>query len=111
MPDMGACEHLTGPSGFSTFNNILPHNYTLQQNYPNPFNPSTTIEFSIPKEELVTLRIYNLLGQEVATLVSENLQAGNYNFSWNASSLAGGIYLYELKAGAFTQTKKLILMK
>ena len=85
--------------------------FQLYQNYPNPFNPSTTIKFSVPKSEKVTLKIYNLLGQEVATLVSDNLNAGDYTYSWNAESLAGGVYIYKVQAGSFLQVRKMVFLK
>jgi hypothetical protein len=88
-----------------------PQTYSLEQNYPNPFNPTTSIEYSIPSSEFVTLRIYDLLGQEVSTLVNENKQAGNYKVEFDASSLSGGVYLYKLTAGSFTLSRKLILLK
>jgi hypothetical protein len=91
--------------------NSLPLEYILKQNYPNPFNPNTTIEFSIPKTEFVILKIYNMLGQEVATLVSEKLKVGNFKYNWDAGNLASGVYLYRLEAGSFQQMKKLILLK
>jgi CubicO group peptidase (beta-lactamase class C family) len=92
--------------------NSSPIEYTLKQNYPNPFNPITTIEFSILKTEYVTLKIYNLLGQEVATLVSDKLTPGNYIYTWDASGFASGVYYYKLEtAGGFKETKKLILLK
>ncbi len=85
--------------------------FVLNQNYPNPFNPVTTVEFNIPKSEFVTLEIYNLLGQEVATLVSEKLKAGNYKYTWDATDLASGLYLYKLEAGNYLQTRKMLLIK
>jgi len=85
--------------------------YTLFQNFPNPFNPETAIEFSIPNSEFVTLKIYNILGEEVTTLVSERLTAGRHKYEWDASRLTSGIYLYRLESGSFRQTKKLILLK
>jgi len=85
--------------------------YVLYQNYPNPFNPSTTIEFSIPKSEYVSLKIYNLLGQEVENLVSKKLIPGNYKYTWNASQFASGVHFYKLEACGFQQVKKLVLMK
>lgn len=103
--------------------NLIPPGYKLYQNYPNPFNPSTTIEFSIPREEFITLKIYNILGQEVATLVSKKLNQGNYTYIWDASGFSSGVYVYKLccypstksaqgQAGSsFVQTRKLILMK
>jgi len=88
-----------------------PANYALYQNYPNPFNPTTTIELSLPKTAFVTLKIYNTLGEEVATLVSEKLPAGKHQRVWDASGSASGVYLYRLQAGEFVQTKKLILVR
>ncbi|HOT97953.1 MAG TPA: T9SS type A sorting domain-containing protein [bacterium] len=85
--------------------------YSLEQNYPNPFNPSTTIEFVLPKSDFVMLKVFNLLGEEVATLVSEQRAAGIHRHNWDASGLANGIYLYRLEAGEFVQSKKLVLMR
>jgi hypothetical protein len=86
--------------------------FSLRQNYPNPFNPTTTIEFALPYSGFVTLKIYNILGEEVATLVSKKLSAGKYKYDWDASSVASGVYLYRLEAGNnFRKTKKLILLK
>jgi hypothetical protein len=89
----------------------IPNTVLLYQNYPNPFNPATTIEFSLPQTRYVTLKIYNILGEEVATLVSDRLTAGKYKYDWNANGLASGVYLYFLEAGVFKRTKKLILLK
>lgn len=89
----------------------LPTEYKLSQNYPNPFNPSTTINFSIPKASFVTLKVYNTLGKEVASIVSKDLQPGNYSEQFVASNLASGVYFYKLTAGDFSQTKKFILNK
>jgi len=86
--------------------------FRLFQNYPNPFNPSTTIEFAIPRSEFVTLKIYNILGKEVATLVSEKLISGSYNYKWDASGLASGLYFYQLiTQNGFLQTRKLVLLR
>lgn len=85
--------------------------YGLNQNYPNPFNPSTTINFTIPSNEFVTLKVFNILGSEVATLVNGTLAAGSYNYSFDAQNLASGIYLYELKAGEFLEIRKMNLLK
>ncbi len=92
-------------------NQTTVKNFRLDQNYPNPFNPTTTISYVISKPGLVTLKVYDILGREVATLVNGYQQANNYKLSFNASKLASGIYLYKLKAGEFVQTKKMILMK
>ena len=97
--------------GVETVNNNIPEEYSLMQNYPNPFNPSTTIQFSIPAEGFVSLNIFNALGENVSTLVSENLNAGTYKYDWKASNLTSGIYFYSLTANNFKQTRKLVLMK
>ncbi len=88
-----------------------PTTYALAQNYPNPFNPTTTINYQIPKDGFVTLKIYDVLGKEVATLVNENKGTGRYNVNFNASNLASGVYLYQLKVNDFVSTKKLVLLK
>lgn len=90
---------------------VAPKTYSISQNYPNPFNPSTNIKFSIPSTGFVQLKIFNLLGQEVSTLINKEMNAGTYDFSFNASSLASGIYFYQLRAGDFMQVKKMILLK
>ncbi|UCF64585.1 MAG: T9SS type A sorting domain-containing protein [bacterium] len=97
--------------GIKAFSDVAPASLELSQNYPNPFNPTTAIEFSIPKSELVTLKIYNTLGEEVSTLVSDRLSVGSYQYEWNASGLASGVYLYRLQAGEYGETRKMILMK
>ena len=89
----------------------IPTSYDLAQNYPNPFNPSTTIRFQIPKDGIVTLRIYDILGAEVATLVNEEKVAGKYEVNFNASSLASGVYIYKIQAGTFINSKKMLLVK
>lgn len=91
--------------------NTTPTEYKLNQNYPNPFNPSTTISFSIPKTEFVTLKIYDSVGKEITTLVNENLPAGTYNKQFNATNLSSGVYFYRLQAGSYYQTNKMILVK
>jgi endo-1,4-beta-xylanase len=89
----------------------LPKTYSLSQNYPNPFNPTTQICYSIPKDEYVSLKVYNLLGEEVAVLTTGFRPAGNYVVTFNGSKFASGIYFYRLKADEFVETKKLILSK
>ncbi|MDP2304335.1 MAG: NosD domain-containing protein, partial [Ignavibacteria bacterium] len=89
----------------------IPTEYALFQNYPNPFNPVTTITYQIPKEGLVTLKIYDILGKEVTTLINEEKQAGKYSIDFNASKLSSGVYLYELRSNEYKSTKKLLLMK
>lgn len=92
-------------------NPVKPNNYYLSQNYPNPFNPNTTIKFSIPNVTNVTLKIHDVLGREIETLVNNKLNAGEYEVKWNASKYSSGIYLYRLQTGEFVQTKKLILLR
>jgi photosystem II stability/assembly factor-like uncharacterized protein len=88
-----------------------PDGFRLSQNYPNPFNPSTTIKYQIPKTGFVTLKIYDILGKEVATLVNGNKIAGSYEVNFNASKLVSGIYIYRLQSGQFSEVKKLMLLK
>jgi len=88
-----------------------PTNFFLSQNYPNPFNPTTTINYSVPKSGFVTIKVYDVLGREVTTLVIENKPIGNYSVQFNAAKLTSGVYYYRIQAGDFVQTKKLILLK
>lgn len=90
---------------------LQPEKFRLYQNYPNPFNPTTTIEFDVPHTEFVTLKIFNILGEEVSALVSKRLAAGNYKYEWDSSKLASGVYLYRLEAGDYVASKKMVLMK
>jgi photosystem II stability/assembly factor-like uncharacterized protein len=90
---------------------LLAFEYKLEQNYPNPFNPTTVINYSIPKERFVTIKVYDILGREIKTLVNEEKIAGNYSVQFNGSNLASGIYYYRMQAGDFVQTKKLVLLK
>ena len=91
--------------------NIYADEYVINQNYPNPFNPTTTFSFSLPTRSFVTLKVFNILGKEVATIISEEMPAGSYSRQWNEVNLPSGVYFYRLQAGSFTQTKKLILLK
>jgi len=88
-----------------------PNNFSLEQNYPNPFNPSTKIQYRVPSISQVVLKIYDILGNEIATLVNEEKPAGVYEVEFNAATLSSGVYFYQLKAGEFIQTKKMILIK
>jgi hypothetical protein len=129
-PDYGAYEYNSDdpPTGGlnDESNSLQIKNYMLSQNYPNPFNPATTIKYSIPDAvnserlapaklseagSIVNLKIYDLLGKEVATLVNEQQLPGIYEVRWDAAHLSSGIYFYQLRAGNFIQVKKLILMK
>jgi len=89
----------------------LPSEYILAQNYPNPFNPVTTIAYQLPQAGRVSIIVYDLLGSEVATLVNNVQSAGIHTVKWNAINVASGIYFYRLKAGSFTQTRKLVVIK
>ncbi len=89
----------------------VPAVFGLQQNYPNPFNPSTTIRFTLPVREYVTLKVYNLLGEEIATLVNETVDAGESMVRFDGSRLASGVYLYRLQAGSSTLTRRMTLVK
>jgi len=98
-------------TGIKQLSNNIPGSFSLSQNYPNPFNPSTEIQYSIPKSGLVTLRVYNMLGQEIVTLVNQKQQAGSYTVNFDASKLASGVYLYRIQTGDFSLTKKMTLLK
>ena len=88
-----------------------PGNYLLHQNYPNPFNPSTMFSWSLPSRAFVSLKVFDLLGREVATVVSAEMEPGSYFRPWDASGLAGGVYFYRLQAGPYSETRKLILSR
>lgn len=90
---------------------VIPSKYALNQNYPNPFNPSTSLEFSLPENSMVNLSIYNILGQKVAELVNEELNAGSYKYNFDASKIASGVYIYTIRANSFTATRKMILLR
>ena len=89
----------------------IPTKFELSNNYPNPFNPTTRIKFSLPESGMVTLKVYNILGQEVRTLVNREMSAGSYDVNFNASNLASGVYIYSISAGAYHATKKMMLLK
>jgi len=88
----------------------IPKEYSIS-NYPNPFNPSTTINYQLPENGFVTIKVYDILGKEVATLVNENKQAGYHKIDFDGSKLTSGIYIYTIKANNFAQSKKMILAK
>jgi len=92
-------------------NSNIPSVFAMQQNYPNPFNPSTTIEYAIPKESFVELKVYDIIGNELTTLVSEYQPAGRFRAEFNAANLSSGIYIAKLTAGSFTKSMKMTLMK
>ncbi len=90
---------------------LIPERFSLLQNFPNPFNPSTVISFSLPQRERVTLDVYNLLGQKVTSILNKEMESGSYDINFDASNLSAGIYFYTLRAGSFTSTKKMMLIK
>ena len=89
----------------------IPNRFHLAQNYPNPFNPTTFIEFELPRSSEVTLKIYNIVGEDVSTLLYVSLLSGFHSVKWDAANLASGVYLYRLQAGDYVDTKKMVLMK
>jgi hypothetical protein len=91
--------------------NLSPSNFALYQNFPNPFNPATTINYSLPEEALVAIKVYNAIGEEIAVLVNENKEVGSHSVDFNATSLPSGVYLYTLRTGSFVERKKMVLMK
>ncbi len=115
LRDNGGISKYTGQIGIHNISNGVPDKFSLSQNYPNPFNPFTTINFSIPSVEtkrwVVLLKVYDILGNEVATLVNGQLTPGTYSVDWDASDFPSGIYFYRLTAGDFSQTNKMILLK
>jgi len=104
------------PIGIEPISSEIPQKYELLQNYPNPFNPMTKLKFSIPlsvetTRRVVSLKIYDVLGKEIAVLVNENLKPGTYEIEWDASNLPSGVYFYSLITSEFTQTKKMVVVK
>jgi plastocyanin len=95
----------------NTQSSMQPDAFILEQNYPNPFNPTTNIRFQLPANSFTTLKIFNMIGQEVATLVSEIMPAGTYSRQWNAANMPSGFYFYRLQAGLYTETKRLVLLR
>jgi hypothetical protein len=97
--------------GIQEISGEVPGEFNLLQNYPNPFNPNTSIKYIIDSRQFVNLKVYDLLGREVATLVNEEKLAGSYEVNFDASLLSSGVYFYNLQAGSFVETKKLVLLK
>ncbi|MDP3829944.1 MAG: T9SS type A sorting domain-containing protein [Ignavibacteriaceae bacterium] len=114
---MGLAENLIESAGNNLnknqkqANEINPETYALYQNYPNPFNPATVIKYQIPQDGIVSLKVYDILGKEVRILVSEHKSKGRYEVNFNASNLASGIYIYQLKVNDFSSNKKMMLIK
>ena len=96
-------------SAVEQLDRILPADFALSQNYPNPFNPSTAISFALPERSNVTLKVFDLLGKEVSTLVSQELGPGHFTVKWQAD-VPSGTYIYRLQAGEFLETKKMLLL-
>jgi len=108
-PDIGADE-FDGVVGVKD-EESLPTEFVLEQNYPNPFNPSTKIKYSVPQTSEVQIKVFDVLGNEIEILISEEKSVGNYELNWNATNLPSGVYFYQLRAGDFVQTKKMLLLK
>ncbi len=109
--DLAIRSLVVSSSNVNEYENTIPKQFVLNQNYPNPFNPTTTIGYQLPISGYLTLKVYNLLGQEVATIFEGVQSAGNYSVTFDANGLTGGIYFYQLKAGNFVENKKFILLK
>jgi hypothetical protein len=105
------CQSRFTITGISQHENQLPKQIELYNNYPNPFNPTTNIPFYLPSRSATTLKIFDALGKEVAVLVNKELPAGSYTYQWNAGNKTSGVYFYQLQAGTFTETKKLLLLR
>ncbi|MFA5403463.1 MAG: T9SS type A sorting domain-containing protein [Ignavibacteria bacterium] len=99
---------ITGVEGFST---QLPKEFQLYQNYPNPFNPVTSIKFDIPNSSFVTMKIYDVLGKQIADIVNQDMEPGRYEVNWDGTNLASGIYFYRIEAKDFTKVMKMVLIK
>ena len=89
----------------------IPNEFLLDQNYPNPFNPVTSIRYSIPRSAVVTLKVYDISGKEIAALVNESQQSGEHTIKWNSEGIPSGIYMYRITAGNYTETKRMVLLK
>jgi len=111
MPDIGACENLLGvPVGVEE-EITLPTEFTLEQNYPNPYNPKTSIQYAVSSRQFVSLKVYDILGNEIETLVNEEKPADTYEVTWYAEQPPSGVYFYQLRAGNFVETKKMLFLK
>jgi hypothetical protein len=107
----GTTENTLGPATSVEPVAGMPSEWQLSQNYPNPFNPSTTIEYGVPEAGLVQLKVFDLLGREVATLVNERQNAGSYRATFDAAGLPSGLYVYQLRSGSFVQSLRMMLVK
>ena len=89
----------------------IPAHFSLSQNYPNPFNPSTAISFDLPLRSFVSLKVFDILGREVSTIASGEMEAGSYTLQWNAANMSSGVYFYRIQSGSFEAVKKMMLLK
>jgi hypothetical protein len=99
------------PIGINSKQNKIPKEFTLHQNYPNPFNSATSIKIDIAKSCLIILKVYDISGREIKTLINENRNGGSYIINFDASEFASGVYFYRIEAGDFTDTKKMLFVK
>lgn len=111
MPDIGGCESPLAVSGIENYLSQVPKAYSLEQNFPNPFNPYTKISYSIPQISNVVIKVFDILGNEIETIVNEEKSIGIYEITWYAENLPSGIYFYRLQAGSFVETKKMVLLR
>ncbi|MBN1153646.1 T9SS type A sorting domain-containing protein [candidate division KSB1 bacterium] len=107
----GVLEVIGGPTAVESNIASVPGEFKVYDNYPNPFNPVTTIQYDIPKNSMVQLKVFDILGREVATLVNRKQAAGSYSINFDASNLANGIYIYKITADNYSSTKKMMLLK
>ncbi|MDH3269462.1 MAG: T9SS type A sorting domain-containing protein [Ignavibacteria bacterium] len=109
--ETGVYRTIESTTDINEYEEVIPSEFALYQNYPNPFNPSTTIKYQLPQSGKVTLKVYDILGEEIRTLVNEGKAAGNYEVNFDASVLKSGVYFYSLQTESFRDTKKMILIK
>ena len=102
---------IDGVTAVEDRNDALVERFHLEQNYPNPFNPSTTIKYHVPENSFVSVKVYDMLGKEVTSLVNEEKSVGSYEVNFDASKLSSGFYLYTMRVGNFVETKKMIFLK
>jgi hypothetical protein len=111
MPDMGAYEYQLLVGIEENLSSLVPDEYSLAQNYPNPFNPTTTLVYGLRERTIVELKVYDVLGREIETIVNSEQEAGYYEMEFNANRLSSGVYFYRLRAGEFVKTKKMVLLR
>ncbi len=116
FPDMGADEFDEGVSGINDNQNtvaleLIPEKFVVFQNYPNPFNPSTTIKFGLPEADQVNISVFNMLGQKIATLVNTRMEAGYHEINFQVNSLASGMYIYQIRAGKYVESRRMSILK